>query len=218
MLKKSFLFIAFSFAFIGLNAQYKDKVIPPEYLFKDFTSGEVYLNNTSIISTSLNFNTLNQEMLFKKDSSILKLNMPGLIDSIVIENRVFIPFGKNFYEIIAGSKLKLLVQNRSRWDTQGEAVGYGFSKLAKVTKETQLMGGGSIVNLDPPVEVKIYDDSELLIFADNKMLSATMLKNYIDLFPNSKKDIQSFAKKNKLNLRTKNDIIKLVQYINKKIE
>ena len=212
---KNLLLASFLFVFISANAQFgpKDKIVEPKYLFEKFTEGFVYLKNDTVISVRLNLNTLNQEMLFKKDTTTLKLDMPNRIDSVVINSRVFIPYGKMFYEFVIGKKLKLLVKNSTRWDTK-DLAGYGYSKLAKTTTQSNFIQGGSIATLNSGVEVEYFDDSEFYISNDKALLDALKLKNYIELVPNMKDVIRAFVKDNKLKLSRKNDMFKLVIFIN----
>ncbi len=219
MSNKNLLLAVFLFVFISANAQLgpKDKVLEPQYLFENFTQGFVYLKNDTIITVPLNLNTLNQEILFKKDAVTLKLDMPNKIDSVVIDNRVFIPYGKMFYEFIYGSKLKLLVQNKTRWDTKSLA-GYGHSKLASTTVQSNFIQGGSIEALDSGVEIEYHDDSSFYISNDNALLTASKLKNYTEMFPEMKDVIRTFVKDNKLNIKRKNDMFKLVLFINKTLK
>lgn len=197
-----------------LNAQYKEKIISPQYLFKEFKTGNVFLKDIPTQTAPLNYNTLTQEMLFIKDTTILKLIDLNQIDSVVIDNRVFIPLGDIFYEIIEGARLKLLIRNKTRWDTEGAVSGYGRSKLAKSTEIDIHTSGGQVVILDPDIKVEIFDSSDYMIYANNIMLPASKLKNYISLFPDHEKVIRSIAKENKLNLNNQNDRIRFVLLIN----
>jgi len=205
----------FIFVTYLLNAQYSEIIIKPEYLFKEFKTGNVYLQNQPIQTAPMNYNTLTQEMLFKRDSTILKLTNLYEVDSVVIENRVFIPHGAIFYEIIAGTQLKLLLQNKARWDTEGAVSGYGRSKLASSKDVNIISTGGQVKLLNPDVPIEVFDNSVYLIFANNMLLPASTIKNYITLFPEHEKEIKAIAKKNKLNLKNKIDRQKFVLLINK---
>ena len=115
-------------------AQDTERVITPQYLFPTFTDAVVFLKSKLEIQTKLNFNTLNEEMLFKSDTTILKLDMPGEIDSLIINELVFIQVENMFYEYIRGTNIKLMKRNKCRWETKGMVVGYGRNSKLSRTK------------------------------------------------------------------------------------
>lgn len=207
------LFTLFTFI-TSSYAQDTERVITPQYLFPTFTDAVVFLKSKLEIQTKLNFNTLTEEMLFKSDTTILKLDMPGEIDSVIINKRVFIQVENMLYEYIYGTNIKLLKRNKCRWETKGDAVGYGNSKLAKTKFLNNLVLNGQILKTERNFEIDFYDNSTIQIYKENKVADATKLSNYIQIFPESKAKIVEFTKSQKLNLKINTDIIRLIDFIN----
>ena len=214
-MKRQHILLIFLIAFNTSGyTQNKERVIPPQYLFPTFTEGVVFLKSKLEIKTNLNFNTLTEQMLFKSDSAILKLDMPGEVDSVIINKRVFIQVDSMFYEYICGTNIKLLKRNKFRWETKGNAVGFGNSKLARTKFANYLVIDGRISSIERNFEFDFYDNSTILIYLKNKIADATKLSNYVQFFPELETKIIEFKKSQKLNLKIKTDMIRLIDFIN----
>ncbi|MDR2556762.1 MAG: hypothetical protein LBC49_03510, partial [Bacteroidales bacterium] len=92
----SLFFVMASFA---QTAQQKDSIV---FAFPDFTRGTVVLKDGSQVKTSLNYNYLNQNVLYIDDKTGQELKLDNLKDVALIEigKRYFVPVLMGLGELV----------------------------------------------------------------------------------------------------------------------
>ena len=141
------------------------------------------------------------------------LDNPELIDTVYIDNRKFIPFKKEFYELLMDGHVSLFIQHKINLEIPGTATGYGAaSKTLAPSEFKQIYGPRGSVNLRVPDEYKMTDDSYYWIRRDMTMEKFSNKRQFLKLFKNKEKEINQFADRNNIDFKKTSDVIRLVNY------
>src|SRR6478609_3440463 len=121
-----------------------------QYLFKDFAEGSVLQKSGTVTKTTLNYNTLTQEMIFKQGDQFLALDKLYEIDTVFLKNKKFVPAGEVFYEVGTLTPISLFIQHASEIIPPGGETGYGKSQTSAITHVTDLKSSGRAYALSLP--------------------------------------------------------------------
>ena len=97
-MKKLHLIVVCCLLGYGIFAQSNSAKQLTQYLFPDFAEGSVLQKSGTVTKTTLNYNTLTQEMIFKQGDQFLALDKLHEIDTVFLNNKKFVPAGELFYE------------------------------------------------------------------------------------------------------------------------
>lgn len=97
----------------------------PHFLFPSFKEGFVVMKDGKSFSTLLNYNLVDEIMITELDGIYRYPRSIRLIDTIYLGNRIFVPVGKAFYEILSTGPATFFLQNRGSYTPKGTDVGYG---------------------------------------------------------------------------------------------
>ena len=70
--------------------------------------------------TKLNYNMVEEKMVAELDGTYRYSTNPHLIESIVMEDRVFVPVENAFYEILSTGLVTFFLQNKSNFVPKGK--------------------------------------------------------------------------------------------------
>ena len=90
---------------LTLNGQTKPDGSAPQFLFPEFSTGKVRLNNGNIQALELNYNTVSEKMVYKKEANLYDVVNTEIIDTVFIKESKFVPAGHVF--LAAGSCSRL---------------------------------------------------------------------------------------------------------------
>jgi hypothetical protein len=214
-LNKITLVLILSLAFSGLNAQTDTVKNVPNLLIPRFTKSIVKMKSGEKRIAILNYNLVDQEMVFMQKNQYWVLDDPQLIDTIYMANRTFIPFEKGFYELAVPGPTTLLIQHKAYAESLGVPTGYGArSQTTSYNYVKMIFGGNGAINLKFPDEYKIVNDTEYWIRKDGTMKSFKNRRQFLKILPDNEKEINQFIDKNNINFGDYQSVIKLVQYCN----
>ncbi len=97
----------------------------PHFLFPSFKEGLVKMKDGKNFLTLLNYNLVEERMITELDGIYRYSKDPQVIDTIYLENRVFVPVENAFYEILSSGSVTFFLQNKSNYTPKGNEVGYG---------------------------------------------------------------------------------------------
>jgi len=215
LLSIKILLLFFAFV-ITANAQNEDEnLMPPHYVFSQFTKGVVKLKDGRIETPMLNYNKLTEEVIFINNGQNLSLTRLETIDTVTIQSRKFIPVGKVFYELLLNAPVSLFIQHKSRMQMVGSEVGYGgTSQVSSTTRITSMSSSGLVYNLKLPDECTVNDDSHIWVRKDNQFYPADNERDVKKIFPEKEAVVKLFFKSNKLKLKNIDDSKKLGTFLN----
>ena len=142
---------------ICLNNGYAQHVVQEitHYLFPEFTMGTVVMTTGVRNDTPLNYNSLTEEMLFFRDGKRLAISNLNEIDSVLIENRVFIPLEKKFMEVVYHNSFDLYALHKADVVDPGKPAAYGgTSHTAAITPITSISMNGQTYSLKAPASTE----------------------------------------------------------------
>lgn len=200
---------------LQLSAQTDSLVNLPNLLLPRFTKSIVKLKSGQINTAVLNYNTVDQQMVFMQQKQPMILDDPQLIDTIFMANRTFISFEKGFYELLVVAPITLFKQNKSYVEFEGYPTLYGAkSQTTSSTVVSQIYASSGPINLKIPQGYKVVDDSQYWIRKENGMKIFDTKREFLKIFPDKEKELNQFISKNKVNFEKTEDVIKLVNYCN----
>lgn len=216
-MKKSlsvFFFIFFA-AFVRVSAQTDSLVNLPNLLIPKFTKSVVKLKSGEINTAYLNYNKVDQEMVFMQNKLFLVLDNPQLIDSVFMANRIFIPMEKGFYEVLYKGAVTLLLQNKSYVESEGVPTAYGAkSQTTSPNYVRQIYGATGAIDLKIPRGYKVVDDSQYWVRYNGQLKSFDNKRLFLKIFPDKEKELSSFIDKKKIDFKKADDVKDLIAYCN----
>ncbi len=214
-INKTALLLLLSMAFSGLNAQTDTLMNLPNLLLPRFTKSIVVMKSGEKKVATLNYNLVDQEMVFMQNKQYWVLDDPQLIDTIYMSNRTFIPFEKGFYELAVLAPVTLFIQHKAYAESLGVPTGYGArSQTTSYNYVKMIFGGNGAINLKFPAEFKIVNDTEYWIRKEGTMQGFKNKRQVLKIFPDKEKELDQFIDKNKINFDDHQRLIKLVQHCN----
>lgn len=196
-----------------LGAQTPQADLRPQFLFKNFNTGQVKMKNGQVNETMLNYNTLTGKMIFIKDNKYLDLTNLNVVDTILIDNRRFVPAVKGFYEVMYEGKISLFARHQGK--LKGGPGAYG--KTSDVSTNYYLsnimirQGEG---DLSLPQEYFVEPKTVFLLRKDNEWFEFYSEKQFLKIFPEKSTEIKNFIKQNRIRTDRPDDLVKLVAYCN----
>jgi hypothetical protein len=198
-----------------VNGQENDRPIT-HYLFPEFYAGKILMKNGNIEESRLNYNSLTEEMVFETKGKYLALVNVGVIDTVYIQNRKFIPVGKIFYEVPVNMEIPLLIKHTCRVIPPGKPTAYGgTSETTSVTIVNNFFQSGRVYDLKLPGDYKITSSTNFYLKSENNFIRIYKVKQVIKFFPDKEKEIKEFIKLNGTDFDNQKDLIDLIIFCNK---
>jgi hypothetical protein len=163
----------------------------------------------------LNYNTVDEEMLFEQNTSYFVINRIEDVDTIFLQNRVFVPMEQALYEVVASGKLSLFIQHKNRLTPMPSKSAYGLtSQVNGPTSVRVVRGGGQIRNLELPPNMELSASTQYWARYDNTMFKFTNEKQFLKIFPENADQIKAFIKKSDLDIKSPSGLRLLGKFCN----
>lgn len=201
------IFLAFTF-----NAYTQKSRI---YLFDDFTQGVVLMKNNSRISTFLNYDASNKQMLFMDKDEKMILTGLETIDSVFIGSRKFIPGRQEiFLEVIDVSNGTVYINWQLKQQIQGKRGAYGQTVQGSVeTIDINMVKQQAGIEERKSAEVQsLKNQNEYWLRRDKKIVKFKDKKSLLKLFPEEEEEINDFIRKNKIDMKIIPNVVELIDY------
>lgn len=205
-----FLFVA-----APANAQPDSAVNLPNFLLPKFTKSVIKFKGGDAKSAIVNYNIIDEELVFVQDDTYMVLNDPQVIDTVYINSRMLIPSKNGFYEIIRNDPFSLVIRHKGYLEAATSANAYGVrSHTASTVYRKQFYGPAGTVNLKIPDNLKVVDDSEYMISRDGSFEKFSSKRQFKKIFKEKEKELDKFFADNSINFQNLSDIIRLLNYCN----
>lgn len=187
----------------------------PQYLFNRFSEGMVVKKSGEQVVAELNYNIATEEMIFIQDDRFLALGNLSSIDTVYLNNMVFLPADNKFLELAVTGKIDLLVQFSGTARVEGEEVGYGStSQTSRVSSMSSISGSGGIYKLDPPDNIKISRNITYFVKQDGELERFVNERAFMRLFRDKRKQIKEYISENNLDFDNYVDVVQAVAWLN----
>lgn len=186
------------------------------YLYPEFRQATVKMKSGKVQQASMNYHLVTEEMIYPGTSRMLAVDQLETIDTILIGEHRFIPFGNKFYEQLYQGKVPLFIQHKRNLSPGGTPVGYGAtSQTAAVSSIKSLSASGRIYDLKLPEDMVISEASLYWIIWNNKMESFLNERQLLRIFPEKKKEIKMFLNENEIDFKNRDHMVLLMGFLNK---
>jgi hypothetical protein len=205
----------FSVCALALSGQTGKTDSLPQYLFRSFTRGVIKMKNGPAQSAVMNYNTLTERMVFEQNGKLLDMINLEKVDTVYLQNARFIPAGKVFYEVLVKKPVSLFVQHKSELKSLGRPAAYGtMSQTTASTSVSKLYIDNGTYNLELPEYFKLTSSPVSWIRKNGIMYRFLTERQFLKIFPEYKNEIQGIIDQENLDIKKRDDLIKLVNYCN----
>jgi hypothetical protein len=181
------------------------------YIIPEFEMGKVKMRDGRTDSALMDYNTVTQEMIFFQEGKMLALDDLDNIDTVYIGQRIFMPFGKVFYELLVKGPVSLFVQHKTNPVSGGSPSGYGGStETGATTNYASLTNSVHNYKLKLPDQYHLIDATIFWVRWNNKFYKANSSAQIKKIFPEKAKEIKQFIKKNNIDTRKNEDLVRLI--------
>jgi hypothetical protein len=200
---------------VELSAQTESSKPFPQLLFPGFTRGIIKMHSGQTNSAMLNYNTVDEEMVFKQNGIYLVLEKPEDVDTVFIQNLKFVYVGKAFYEIVVSGSVSLYIQHKSKYTSVGTNTAYGLTSQTNGSNSPiMVQAGNQVRNFDLPDNVTVVPAIVFWVKRNNEMFRFTNERQFLKIFPEKENEIKEFIRSSNLDFKVREDLIKLGDFCN----
>jgi hypothetical protein len=198
-----------------LDAQTTPDGSMPQFLFPDFTLGKVRLKNGGFQSILLNYNTVSEKMVYKKDEKLYDVVNTEIIDTVFIKESKFVPAGQVFYEVLLVGPISLYIQHHGNLLPPPAVAGYGGTSEVSNTRNLSSVDlSMGYYNLKLPQDYTVKVDQVFWINKDQSMISYVTERQFLKIFPDKGANLKEFIKNQKIRFDKVPDQILLLKHCN----
>ena len=226
MKKYIFLLLLFPCWILAQNSQIietssgedlSEKISPNlQYLFPEFTNGDVFFRSAQKGSGRLNYNLFVREMQFVNDNQIMALANLDDIAMVNINNRKFYPFNKSEFteELLSTDKAQLRVRRMSYVASYAKKSAYGTSSSTDaITSYSSIYSGDRLYELsvmgDVIISLRYF---YYLVGTNGKYAQIKNVKAFTKQFPTHRAQIETFVKEHNIRFDKEDDLKALLVY------
>ena len=187
------------------------------FLFNSFEDGTAFFKDGGIAKAKYNYNVVNNEFCYLKNSKIFVISNIEELDSIKIGNKTFYYIDNKILETIYADGITVFLYRKANIPSNTPSGAYGASSnTSSVSKKTSYYSDrrGDYVNLHNENDVEIPISEKLYLFIDDELIFATKFR-INRKFKDHKSDIKNFIKENNINLKNRKDLIELASFLEK---
>ncbi|MEO5891879.1 MAG: hypothetical protein ABIQ31_16645 [Ferruginibacter sp.] len=212
---KKLIFIGCLFILKTATAQFANTPVKlVQYVLDSFSTGTVKVKSGKFYQQRLNYNILSGEMIFEEKGKLLAIADPREVDTIIIQDRKFIPLNNKFYEVLTNGQTPLLLEFTYQVEEPGNSVGYGgSSNTSSATSLQSFIKTGNVNDLKLPDDFKVTPGFTYWIIKDGNWMKAGTAQQLSKIYPEKKELIKELVKKNKTNFSKRDEIVSLVKQV-----
>jgi len=177
------------------------------------------MKNGSRSGALLNYNTVTEKFVFSKNGELYDMTNTELIDTVLIDNRKFVPVGKIFHEVLVEAPISLFIQHRSSLMSPGAPAGYGGTSQVSNTKSySSIEMETGRYNLNLPSDFTVRPDPVYWIRQQGTYDSFVNEKQFLKIFPGREEELKKYIKQNKIKFDRISAVVTLMEHCNEAIK
>ena len=186
----------------------------PNFLLPNFTRSIIKFKSGGDNKTAmLNYNIVDEEMVFMQPDAYMSLDNPEVIDTVYMAGRKFVPVQKAFYEVLANGSTALLIQYKTTAESEGTPTAYGATtKTQGNTYIRQVYGPRGSVDLKMPDDIKLTEANNYWIRTAGTMVKFSNKRQFLKACGSKEKELSQYIDKNSVNFKKQSEVVKLVSY------
>ncbi len=211
-----------------LFAQQKDQVIVKagtrvidyfpvndRYLYAGFTAGEAIFSNNRVYPSVYNFNLLTGEMEFIKSNDTLMITDKTDLLSIVVAQDTFY-YGKGYQQIIQNGQFKVYVKRGVvTKDIRKKGAMGTVNRSAASESYDYLLANSLSINLVADIDMVLEKEDAYYFSTNGKDFTQYTKTNVVKVVPGKKDVITNYINATKTDFKSKDDLLKLANIVNK---
>ena len=212
--KRVIFAIALSCIAMQLTAQPDSISNLPQFLYPGFARSIVKLKSGEKRTAMMNYNTVTEKMTFYQNGALLNMNNPEAADTIFLQNAKFVFHENGFYEVLVNAPISLYIQHKSNITFSGKPAAYGTSSETAGSTSISKVYDDKAYNFKLPDNFKVTSSPVYWIRMNNVMYRFMSERQFLKIFPTKEGEIKKFINQSNINLKKRDDLIKLVTYCN----
>jgi hypothetical protein len=187
----------------------------PQFLFTGFSKGIVQMEDGRKLMATLNYNMVDEEMIFQQGSQYMVLDKPEEIDTVYIQNRRFVYIEKVFYESVAKGTSNFFIQHKAKYVQEASNTAYGMkSPTNQNINVTTFKAGNQVRVLEMPDNVTVSSTPIYWVKISGEMKKFANQSQLLKLFPGNEDRIKEFIKVNNVDLKSREGLMNTGNFIN----
>lgn len=183
------------------------------YLLNDFTQGTVLMKSGAKTSASLNYDASNRKMKFRQQDETMILTNTGEVDTIFIASHKFIPYNRNFLEVIELPNGNLYINWLLKELYKGRTGAYGYANQSTTTTSINTSYyNKNYYKVENPDIMEQINENDYWFFRNGKPVKFRNEKSLLKLFPGKEELIKGYMKEHKINMKNPQQVIELANF------
>lgn len=210
-----FLLIIFCTILVGKTEGQEQQEIniryPEQYLFPDFQPARVAMKAGKDINILLNYSVVLEKMMFLQRGQVYEMMNYEAVDTVYLQNRKFIPYGRIFLEVALEDEITLCIQHKGKDLGPSRPAAYGGKSDVSSSNYITYMGlTGEPFRMQHMEELNIKYDRIYWLKSGEKWQSFSSRRQLLKIFPDRKNLIRKYIRNNKVDFSDSQDVIKLI--------
>ncbi|MBS1655163.1 MAG: hypothetical protein JSU05_09980 [Bacteroidetes bacterium] len=211
------LLILFFFCFatvLAAQQNIQDTSWKKSCLFRDFSQGVVLMKDHKQEQARLNYNTLDNSVVFLQGDQIMELTGTELVDTVFMNNKKFICIKNKFYEVADTDSAQLLINYNGKLKPLTTTTEHEGS-YKKNTNETSNTVTGTYIGQNYKGDFTVEITQQFYMLRRHKLYSIDSEKKFLKAFGIDKEQlIKQFIAENKIDFKSEKDLLKLIRHFN----
>jgi len=207
----TFIFILF---YADLFAQPEVKKELPQFLFSDFITADIKMKTGPDIILDLNYNTVSGRMVFKMGGNLYDMVNPESVDTIHLQQSVFVPYDSVFLEVVSTGEIVFFIQHNSFISVRSKPEMKGTAQASSSNYYSESNSSTVYFNQKLPSGFTVKPSNILWIRVNDTMSAVTNERQLLKIFPDYSDQIKTFIKASHLKIDYKPDLIRIGTYCN----
>ena len=184
------------------------------YRYPEFVSGIILVKTGVYSETKLNYNLLNGEMEYIRKKDTLAIANKKDVKLITAEQDTFY-YDKGYYmEQLSGGKIKVVLKQYIKLKETQKKDSYGTSSSGSATTSYgSLPSQGNFYKMVANEDLVFQRTLEYYLTDHSGGFIQYNKKNVLQEFPQNKDAIKAYIKTNKINFNSREDLLKLADYL-----
>lgn len=199
----------------GIIHAQSDTSAARHFVLPEYTKGIVKLKDGRTEIAILNYNMITEEMVFEKGNKRFAITGIEKVDTIFLGSRKFIPYDKEFLEILIHDSISLLIRHKRNMLIPGSPAGYGgTTETGAAHSISHLVNSGNMYKLDLPSEYHLTDASQFWLYYNRSFVRISTERQLLKLIPAISNEMRQFIDSKKLGFRKQDDVCAVIKKCN----
>lgn len=200
-----------SFLFSSGQSRIQNPDLRP-LLFKNFLKADILKKDGATVQASVNYNTDNQSIIFLTEDKYLEMTGLENIEQVEIDSTIFVPIEGKFYQKTERNDLFISYSNKV---AVNDIVSSEAGSEIKNARESSNMVTDVYVSQNYKSKNDLAYVKNFWTMKGNHLVALSDFKKLSKTYNINKKEINDFVKEHKLNFNNHDDMIVLLNYLNK---